>query len=83
MNNRMQLRRITAALLLAVAIVSATEAQRYVVFSVTGKVSLSEKGRSVPLTVRRTLTASDRINIGGESCVVLLEEKRGKMYSFT
>ena len=79
----MLLRRILAALLLGIAIVSAAQAQRYVVFSVTGKVSLSEKGRSVSLTPRRTLTASDRINIGKESCVVLLEEKASKMHSFT
>lgn len=59
-------------------------AQAYTVYSVNGDVYYANhKGRSVKLTARKVLRASDKLTIGKESAVTLLDERLNKMYSLT
>lgn len=58
-------------------------AQKYAVFSVTGKAYIEQGGKLVPLAARKYIDKSSRLKITKESAVTILDEAKLKMYSFT
>ena len=58
-------------------------AQSYTVYSVVGTVRWHNGKTMVPLKARKVLSAQNRVQIGEESAVTVIDEKNAKMYSFT
>ena len=63
--------------------VTAALAQSYTVYSVIGTASIVDGKGTTPLKPRKLVTAKTRLHISPESAVTLLDEKNGKMYSFS
>lgn len=78
----------TAAIFVAVIIMligtcSIANAQKYAVYSVTGKAYMEQGGKFLPLPTRKYVTKNSRLKITSESAVTILDEAKLKMYSFT
>ena len=58
-------------------------AQSYTVYSVVGTARWHNGKTMVPLKARKVLSAQNRVQIGEESAVTVIDEKNAKMYSFT
>lgn len=58
-------------------------AQKYAVYSVAGKAYIEQGGKFVPLTTRKYINKNSRLKITKESAVIILDEAKLKMYSFT
>ena len=58
-------------------------AQSYTVYSVVGTARWYNGKSMVPLKARKVLAAQNKIQIGAESAVTVIDEKNAKMFSFT
>ena len=58
-------------------------AQSYTVYSVVGSARWHNGKTMVPLKARKVLSAQNKVQIGEESAVTVIDEKNAKMYSFT
>ena len=58
-------------------------AQKYAVYSVAGKAYIEQGGKFVPLATRKYINKNSRLKITKESAVIILDEAKLKMYSFT
>lgn len=58
-------------------------AQTYTVYSVVGDTKIVQGKNAVPLEPRKQVTDKNRLLIGAESAVTLLDEKNSKMFSFS
>lgn len=69
--------------LLMLILASALQAQTYTIYSVIGNARIIEGKKSIPLQARNSVSTNTLLFIGTESAVTLLDEKKGKMYSFS
>ena len=58
-------------------------AQSYTVYSVVGTARWYNGKAMVPLKARKVLAAQNKIQIGAESAVTVIDEKNAKLFSFT
>jgi hypothetical protein len=58
-------------------------AQTYTVYSVVGDTKIVQGKNAVPLEPRKQVSDKDRVLIGSESAITLLDEKNSKMFSFS
>lgn len=80
--NRKQI--LAFAVLLSAMLLSASAfAQSYLIYSVTGRVSMLQSGKSVKPIAGKHLSANQSVNIGKESALILIDTKKNKMFSLT
>ena len=75
--------RIISTLIIFMIAVMSLPAQTYTVYSVIGNVKIVQGENALPLEPRKQLNVKNRLLIGAESAVTLLDEKNRKMYSFS
>lgn len=80
--NNLLLRITTAFILFSVCGISVCS-QSYTVYSVTGNVKIYKDNNMHRVMPRTMVKATDRIMIGKESAISLIDEKRSKIYSLT